>query len=100
MDKQELQTVWNTITEAVKAQPGINAGQIDSFFSHLKLQDMIPGFCMITAESLPMKQWVDQYYLPAIEQAFSDIYNTQLTVMTAVEAPMPDTPSDTQKPLR
>lgn len=97
MDKQELQTVWSTITEAVKAQPGINAGQIDSFFSHLKLQDMIPGFCMITAESLPMKQWVDQYYLPAIEQAFSDIYNTQLTVMTAVEIPSPDTPSDTQK---
>ena len=97
MDKQELQTVWSTITEAVKAQPGINAGQIDSFFSHLKLQDMIPGFCMITAVSLHMKQWVDQYYLPAIEQAFSDIYNTQLTVMTAVETPSPDTPSDTQK---
>lgn len=97
MDKQELQTVWNTITEAVKAQPGINAGQIDSFFSHLKLQDMIPGFCMITAESLPMKQWVDQYYLPAIEQAFFDLYNTQLTVMTAVETPTPTAQPDTQK---
>lgn len=96
MDKQELQTVWSTITEAVKAQPGINAGQIDSFFSHLKLQDMIPGFCMITAESLPMKQWVDQYYLLAIEQAFSDLYGTQLTVMTAVETPSPNTTSNTQ----
>lgn len=86
MDKQELQTIWSAVTEAVKNQPGITPSQIDTFFSHLKLQDMIPGFCMITAESLPMKQWVDQYYLSAIEQAFFDIYQTKLTVMTAVEA--------------
>lgn len=97
MDKQELQTVWSAITEAVKAQPGINPSQIDSFFSHLKLQDIIPGFCMITAESLPMKQWVDQYYLSAIEQAFFDLYQTQLTVMTAVDAAANSASGDPQK---
>ena len=97
MDKQELQTIWLSITEAVKAQPGINPSQIDSFFSHLKLQDVIPDFCMITAESLPMKQWVDQYYLSAIEQAFFDLYQTQLTVMTAVDASVDQQANDPQK---
>lgn len=97
MDKQELQTIWSSITDAVKAQPGVNPSQIDSFFSHLKLQDVIPGFCMITAESLPMKQWVDQYYLSAIEQAFFDIYQTQLTVMTAVDATESDDESNLDK---
>lgn len=97
MEKQELQTIWSTITEAVKSQPGVNPNQIDSFFSHLQLQDVIPGFCMITAESLPMKQWVDQYYLSAIEQAFFDIYQTQLTVMTAVDAAHTLQTSDPQK---
>lgn len=93
MDSGALTENWTAVCNKVKTYEGIDASQINAFFSRLEPQAMSEGFLMLTADNDFIKTWIERHYVEVIKRALEDMYGLPFTVIIEVDmtprAPIP-----------
>ena len=100
MDSGMLNENWNATCMQVKSYEGMDASQINAFFSRLEPQAMSEGFLMLTADNEFIKTWIESHYLNAIKQALFDLFHVEFMVIievNAMQAAQPAQPVVTQQ---
>ena len=93
MDSGALIENWAAICSKVKEYEGIDASQINAFFSRLEPQAMSEGFLMLTADNDFIKTWIERHYVEVIRRALQDTYglpspsSSRLTQPPRAQAP-------------
>ncbi len=93
MDSGALIENWAAICSKVKEYEGIDASQINAFFSRLEPQAMSEGFLMLTADNDFIKTWIERHYVEVIRRALQDTYglpspsSSRLTQPPCAQAP-------------
>lgn len=85
MDSGALIENWAAICSKVKEYEGIDASQINAFFSRLEPQAMSEGFLMLTADNDFIKTWIERHYVEVIRRALQDTYGLPFTVIIEVD---------------
>ena len=85
MDSGALIENWTAVCNKVKTYEGIDASQINAFFSRLEPQAMSEGFLMLTADNDFIKTWIERHYVEVIKHALEDMYGLPFTVIIEVD---------------
>ena len=85
MNSTELKREWQDVCEQVRHYEGINASQVNAFFSRLQPQAMSDDFLMITADNDFIKTWIEIHYMVYIQQALKDLHDRDFTVVIEVD---------------
>lgn len=85
MNSGKLHENWIKVCNQVKKYEGVDASQINAFFSRLQPQAMSEGFLMLTADNEFIKTWIERHYLDDIKRALSDLYHVPFTVILEVD---------------
>ena len=85
MQDEKYLSIWNGIQNRIKGYDGVDALQVDAFFSRLHLQAFTEGFIMLTADNAFIKKWIERQYLHLINQALQDLYHTSFLVNIEVD---------------
>lgn len=85
MDSGALIENWTNICNKVKTYEGIDASQINAFFSRLEPQAMSEGFLMLTADNEFIKTWIERHYVEVIKRALEDTYGMPFMVIIEVD---------------
>ena len=85
MESERLAKEWAAVCGQIKTYSGIDASQINAFFSRLQPQAMSDGFLMLTADNDFIKTWIERHYLSYIRQALKDIYGIDYNVIIEVD---------------
>lgn len=103
MESERLANEWSTVCGQIKTYSGIDASQINAFFSRLQPQAMSDGFLMLTADNDFIKTWIERHYLSYIRQALKDIYGIDYNVIIEVDInqqPPTAAPPAAQQPVQ
>lgn len=85
MESERLAKEWAAVCGQIKTYSGIDASQINAFFSRLQPQATSDGFLMLTADNDFIKTWIERHYLSYIRQALKDIYGIDYNVIIEVD---------------
>ena len=98
MNSTKLEDVWQRTCNQIKLYEGINASQVNAFFSRLQPQAMSEDFLMLTADNDFIKTWIELHYSHYIQRALKDLFGVDFTVAIEVdinqEVPESSTPGD------
>lgn len=98
MDSGALNENWAAVCSHVKTYEGIDASQINAFFSQLRPQAMSEGFLMLTASTEFIKTWIERHYLETIQRALQDLYHVPFVVVVEVDPSQSAAPVPAQAP--
>jgi len=85
MNSEELRIEWKRICEQVLTYGGIDAKQMNAFFSRLQPQAMSDGFIMLTADNDFIKTWIERHYVHYIKKALREIHGIDYIVAIEVD---------------
>ena len=85
MNSEELRIEWKRICEQVLTYEGIDAKQMNAFFSRLQPQAMSDGFIMLTADNDFIKTWIERHYVHYIKKALREIHGIDYIVAIEVD---------------
>jgi chromosomal replication initiator protein len=85
MNSETLVNEWNQVCEKVKTYDGVNASQVNAFFSRLEPQAMSEDFLMLTADTDFIKSWIERHYTDVIKRALKELHGVDFTVEVEVD---------------
>ncbi len=94
MESERIANEWSLVCNQIKTYSGIDAAQINAFFSRLQPQAMSDGFLMLTADNDFIKTWIERHYLSYIRQALKDIYSIDYNVIIEVDTNQQQPPTN------
>lgn len=80
-----LDSKWNEVCERVSSYENVDASQFNALMERVMPQVMGDGFLLVTTANSFLKKWLEQKFVPIINQALIDIYGKPFSIVVEID---------------